>query len=83
MNNDEMEPGPGQFEAAMAELETIVTDLEQGEMKLEDALTAFEKGVKLTRTCQQILKSAELKVEMLTKNQQSGEINVEPFNIED
>jgi exodeoxyribonuclease VII small subunit len=44
------------FEKSLDELETLVRNLEQGELSLEQSLTAFERGVKLTRTCQQALK---------------------------
>ncbi len=49
----------------MAELETVVGRLEQGDVPLEDALKAFEQGVALTRACQQALAAAEQKVEVL------------------
>ena len=55
------------FEAAMAELETLVERLEQGDLPLEESLKAFERGVQLTRSCQTALKDAEQKVEILLK----------------
>ena len=59
------------FEAAMAELEELVTTMEDGNLSLEDSLAAFEKGVKLTRECQTALKKAEQKVQVLLN--ESGE----------
>jgi len=56
------------FETALADLEALVENMESGEMSLEESLQAFERGVKLTRHCQAALKSAELKVKMLTEN---------------
>ena len=56
------------FEAALDELEALVHKMESGELSLEDSLAAFERGVKLTRHCQEALKSAELKVKVLTEN---------------
>ena len=56
------------FEAALDELEALVHKMESGELSLEDSLAAFERGVKLTRHCQAALKSAELKVKVLTEN---------------
>ena len=53
------------FEQAMAELEAVVARLEQGDVPLEEALKAFERGVTLTRACQQALAAAEQKVEIL------------------
>lgn len=58
------------FEASLASLETIVSDMEKGELSLEDALGAFEKGINLVRNCEEQLKSAEQRVKILT---QSGE----------
>ena len=53
------------FEKSLAELEDIVATLEQGDISLEDSLSAFEKGVKLSNDCQKALKSAEQKVSKL------------------
>jgi exodeoxyribonuclease VII small subunit len=49
----------------MAELEGVVARLEQGDVPLEEALKAFERGVALTRACQEALAVAEQKVEIL------------------
>tara|TARA_R110002072_G_scaffold292213_1_gene460728 strand:- start:191 stop:442 length:252 start_codon:yes stop_codon:yes gene_type:complete len=53
------------FEAALAQLENLVEQMETGELSLEDSLLAFEQGIKLTRECQQSLEGAEQKVQML------------------
>ncbi len=53
------------FEASMAELESVVGRLEQGDVPLEEALATFERGVALTRACQEALTAAEQKVEIL------------------
>jgi exodeoxyribonuclease VII small subunit len=53
------------FEKALAELEQQVHALESGDLPLEEALKAFEAGIKLTRECQQALSEAEQKVQML------------------
>jgi len=53
------------FEDALSELETIVRTMEQGDLSLEDSLEAFEKGIQLTRQCQQALQDAEQKVQIL------------------
>lgn len=55
------------FEETLAQLETLVTRMEDGQMSLEDALGAFETGIRLTRDCQQALQQAELKVQILTR----------------
>lgn len=55
----------GRFEEAMQELEGIVQALERGELKLEESLRLFERGVLLARQCRGSLQSAELKVHEL------------------
>jgi len=60
-NNDELS-----FEDALGELETLVKDMEAGDLSLEDSLKTFERGVHLTKTCQIALKDAEQKVSILT-----------------
>lgn len=59
-----------QFESALAELEKLVEQMEQGELSLEDSLKHFERGVALTRSCQNALKDAEQKVQILLKENQ-------------
>lgn len=66
------------FEAALAELEKLVEKMESGEQSLEDALQSFQRGIELTRVCQQGLKEAEQRVEQLL--QKNGEYRLEPFN---
>ena len=56
------------FEKALAELEQLVEEMEQGELSLEDTLKRFEKGIALTTECQQALQNAELKVTQLVEN---------------
>jgi exodeoxyribonuclease VII small subunit len=65
------------FEEALKELESLVEILEQGDQSLEDSLKSFERGVSLTRLCQESLKEAEQKVQILTGEQQTSEL--EPF----
>lgn len=60
---------PESFEVALAELETIVTQLEKGELALNDALTAFQKGIELTRYCQTTLQEAEATVAKMMAEQ--------------
>ncbi|MCZ6830668.1 MAG: exodeoxyribonuclease VII small subunit [Gammaproteobacteria bacterium] len=65
------------FEASLGQLEQLVDQMEDGELSLEDSLKAFEQGVKLTRECQQALKEAEQKVQLLIE--QNGELVATPF----
>jgi exodeoxyribonuclease VII small subunit len=53
------------FETSLAELESLVETLEQGDISLEESLKLFERGVTLTRSCQKSLKEAEQKVQIL------------------
>tara|TARA_B100000949_G_C13891272_1_gene288816 strand:+ start:308 stop:517 length:210 start_codon:yes stop_codon:yes gene_type:complete len=57
------------FETNLQELESIVNQLEQGELSLDDALKKFEEGVKLARFCQKTLNKAELKIKTITQNE--------------
>ncbi len=61
------------FEKSLAQLEEIVSKMEQGELSLEQSLSAFEDGVKLTRACQDTLKQAEQRVSQLVQNGDSHE----------
>lgn len=65
------------FEAALAELEKLVEKMEGGEQTLEEALQSFQRGIELTRACQQGLKEAEQRVEQLL--QENGETRIEPY----
>ncbi|MEZ5553542.1 MAG: exodeoxyribonuclease VII small subunit [Pseudomonadales bacterium] len=68
------------FEAALAELETLVTSMESGELGLEASLKAFERGVALTRHCQSALKNAELKVKVLTEANTLEDLDVDTLD---
>ena len=52
------------FEEAIAELETIVEALENGSASLEDSLDMYQKGIELTKLCQDKLQSAEKRMEV-------------------
>ena len=66
------------FETALKELEGLVDKLEQGDLNLEASLAAFERGIQLTRTCQEALTQAEQKVEQLVN--QGGQEQIAPFD---
>ena len=53
------------FEQALAQLEALVTRLESGDLPLDEALSSFEQGVRLTRECQNALSAAQQKVQLL------------------
>ena len=70
---------PPDFEQALDELEKLVERLERGDLPLDEALKTFERGVELTRHCQNALKAAQQKVEILLKR--TGQPRVEPFTV--
>jgi exodeoxyribonuclease VII small subunit len=55
------------FEEALEKLESIVEQMEGGELPLESMLTRFEEGVRLVKSCQTRLEEAELKINQLEK----------------
>lgn len=66
------------FEKNLEQLEKVVQSLEDGTSTLDQSLKAFEKGVNLSRVCQEELDKAERKIEILLK--ENGEIKgKEPF----
>ena len=67
------------FEEKLEELENLVETLESGGLSLEQSLKAFEKGIQITRECQEALKEAEQKVNLLTRNA-DGETELTPFD---
>lgn len=69
------------FEKSLSELETLVEEMEQGDLSLEESLKRFEKGISLTTECQQALQGAELKVQELVEK--NGKILEKDFDIED
>jgi exodeoxyribonuclease VII small subunit len=56
------------FEEALKQLESIVEQMESGELPLETMTARFEEGVRLVKTCQQRLEEAELKISKLEKD---------------
>jgi len=66
---------PFNFEQSLKDLERLVEELEKGELGLEESLEQFERGIALTRDCQQALAAAEQKVRLLSET--SGQL--EPF----
>ncbi|RXS94974.1 exodeoxyribonuclease VII small subunit [Silvibacterium dinghuense] len=66
------------FEESLKKLETIVAQLERGDLPLEDSVKIFEEGVQLSALCKKELEEAEGKVEILMK-QRDGSMKREPF----
>jgi exodeoxyribonuclease VII small subunit len=75
----EQDPSNKNFESALAELESVVEQLESGDLSLEDSLAVFEKGVGLVKYCNQKLTEVEEKVEFLLKDNQ-GRLQLKRLN---
>lgn len=69
------------FEASLAELEEIVTKLEDGDLPLDASLELFEKGIKLSRECRERLTTAERRIEILMKDA-DGSLRAEALDTE-
>ena len=69
------------FETSLKKLEPIVSDLENGDLPLEQSIKTFEEGVKLTKHCQNLLSKAELKIQKLVESK-DGSIDLEAFEDE-
>src|SRR5271163_5008650 len=68
------------FEDALKELETIVKQLEQGQVKLDEAITAYERGALLKRHCEQKLAEAKMKVEKIVFSA-DGSVSSQPADL--
>lgn len=69
------------FEAALKRLEEVVAELEGGRLSLEDSLSRFEEGMRLSKLCQEKLKSVELKIEKLVA--ENGRTETRPLDEDD
>lgn len=69
------------FETAMERLERIVEEMESDKLPLEELITRYEEGIKLTRVCEEKLKAAEQRIEIITRNA-AGEPQLEEFEPE-
>lgn len=70
------------LEKSLSQLESLVEELESGELPLEKAMQKFEQGIKLTRSCQTALKDAEHRVEILLKSA-GGEETLADYEVGD
>ena len=69
------------FEEALAELETIVRQMEQGDVELEKSIAIYERGAELKKHCESRLKAAELKVEQIVQGS-DGAPKTEPASFD-
>jgi exodeoxyribonuclease VII small subunit len=70
------------FEQYLAELEKIVSQIESGQIGLEESIQRYEKGTRLIQQCRTILDAAEKQIQLLAKSEQGelavdGQVNVE------
>ena len=72
------DPSIKDFEAAIAELESIVKKLEEGDMALEPSLALYERGVQLSRFCHARLEDAERRIEILDER---GDLKPAPASL--
>ncbi len=67
------------FENAMKRLETLVHELESGDLSLDESLKKFQEGIKLSKFCSGKLDETEKKVSILLKDEE-GKVREEPFS---
>ncbi len=67
------------FEDALAELEQVVRDLEDGQIGLEQSLTRYERGIGLIKACYAQLRDAEQRILLLTGTDEDGKPILQPF----
>lgn len=69
------------FEDNMEKLEKIVSELEKGDLNLDDSIAKFEDGIKISKECNKILEEAEKKITILLEK--DGEVKEEDFIVEE
>ncbi|MCU0989474.1 MAG: exodeoxyribonuclease VII small subunit [Xanthomonadales bacterium] len=62
-------PVPKSFEAALAELESLIQGMESGRLGLDESLSAYQRGMQLLRHCQEALTAAEGRIRVLEQGQ--------------
>ena len=77
---DEKTGTPLSFEAGLQQLESIVKEMENGDLPLERSLELFESGMKLSESCRKQIEAAETRVEILLRR--AGEMQAMPFQPE-
>ncbi len=70
------------FEDALSRLETIVNELEKGELPLDDSLKIFEEGIKLSKNCLKMLADAERKVAIMVQDN-NGQKRLEAYSVDE
>jgi len=68
MTQEKTDSEPLSFEQAMAQLETIVTEVEQGKIPLAQSIEKYARGMKLIKHCRNVLEQAEKQIETISKD---------------
>jgi exodeoxyribonuclease VII small subunit len=68
------------FEGAIVQLQSIVAQLEDGSLPLEESMEQFERGISLLRNCYQVLEKSEQRIEVLTSVAEDGTVETEAFD---
>ena len=76
--NKHSDIGKMSFEKAMEELETIVADLENGSIELEESIEKYQRGIQLKKHCDQKLKEANMKIDQIEIDK-NGNVTEKPF----
>lgn len=78
-NTNQTDPKALSFEAALKELESIVDQLERGDVELEKSIAIYERGEALRNRCDELLKSAEMKIEKIKTGRDGQATGTEPL----
>ncbi len=70
------------FEEHLTQLETVVEQLERGDLTLDESVRLFEEGMKLSQACKQELEQAEGRIQVLVEGK-SGKMQVAEMDVED
>lgn len=70
------------FEAALAELEKIVANLESGDTALEESIAKYERGEALKGRCEALLKEAEGRIEKISRSADGTPVGTEPLDVD-
>ncbi|MEM8539661.1 MAG: exodeoxyribonuclease VII small subunit [Pseudomonadota bacterium] len=74
------DPKTMSFEIALKELESIVDQLERGDVELEKSIEIYERGEALRNRCDELLKSAEMKIEKIKSGRDGQATGTEPLD---
>ncbi len=80
MSEDLKDPATMNFESALKELESIVDRLERGDVELEASIKIYERGEALRNRCDELLKTAEMKIEKIKAARDGNATGTEPLD---